>query len=120
MVKTVYTNFKANQSSGATITAKINGTAASYSVSVKDATITKGGTDGKLYDYVNNVSPSSTSCTSVKDISIVSGSTSTSYGTSWTNTNNAIKALDKGTYTLKVTYTCGTKTPTGSGTITIN
>ncbi len=111
MVRTAYTNFKSNQSTGTTITAKINGTATTYSVTIAPASITKGGT----YNYANYVTVSPSSCTTVSEIVIDSGSKYTS----WTAAVNEIKTLDVGTHSLKVTYACGSKSPSNTGTLTI-
>ncbi len=111
MVRTAYTNFKSNQSTGATITAKINGTATTYSVTIAPASIVKEST----YNYASYVTVSPSSCTTVSEI-VIDGSDKY---TSWTTAVNAIKTLGVGTHSLKATYTCGSKTPSGTGSITI-
>ena len=110
MVRTAYTNFKSNQSTGASVTAKINGTATTYSVTIAPATLTHGGT----YIYANYVTVSPSSCTTVSEI-VIDGNKYTS----WATAVNAIKALDPGTYSLKATYSCGSKSPSNTGSITI-
>jgi penicillin-binding protein 1A len=111
MVRTAYTNFKSNQATGTTITAKINGTATTYSVSIAPASITKGST----YNYASYVTVSPSSCTTVSEIVIDGGSKHTS----WASAISDIKTLDVGSHSLKVTYSCGSKTPSNTGTLTI-
>lgn len=111
MVRTAYTNFKSNQSTGTTITAKINGTATTYSVTIAPASISKGST----YNYASYVTVSPSSCTTVSEIVIDGGSKYTS----WASAISDIKTLDVGSHSLKVTYSCGSKTPSNTGTITI-
>lgn len=110
MVKTAYTKYKSNQSTGTSVTAKVSGTPTTYSVTVPNATLTK----GETYDY-SKVTYSPNTCT-LKDISV----DGTSYGTSWSTANAAIKVLDLGSHNLKVTYACGSKPDMGgTGTLTI-
>ena len=111
MVRAAYTNFKSNQSTGTTITAKINGTATTYSVTIAPASIAKGDT----YNYASYVTVSPSSCTTVSEIVIDGGSKYTS----WASAVSDIKTLDVGSHSLKVTYSCGSKTPSNTGTLTI-
>lgn len=112
MVKAAYTNFKSNQSSGTTLSTKVNGSPVTYTVTVPSGSFTKG--DSYTYNF-SGVTVTGGTCT-LSDISV----DTKSYGASTTTANAAIRVLDTGSHTLKVTYTCGTKTAMGSGTITVN
>jgi len=113
MVRAAYTNFKSNQSTGTTITAKINGTPTTYSVNVPSATGASALAKGEEYNF-SSVTVTGGTCT-LSDILV----DAKSYGASTSSANAAIKVLTVGDHTLKVTYTCGSKSAMGSGTITI-
>lgn len=110
VVKTAYTKYKANESKGVTVSAKVNGTPV-YNIEVKDATLT----NGEKYDYTTNVTLSSRACELTR---ITIGN---NVYTSWDEANTDIALLNAGTYTLKAMYTCGIskKQIMGSGRLTI-
>ena len=110
LVKTAYTKYKANESTGTSISAKVNGVP-TYSVTVDDQEIIQ----GEEFDYKNNVKFSSTTC-KLSSIYIANKTFAT-----WDEANTEIKQLTPNTYTLKVQYTCGlsSKTVIGSGILTI-
>lgn len=110
LVKTAYTKYKSNQSSGVSVVAKVSGFPINYTVNIKDATIEAGST----YDYENNVTTSSPICL-LKTVYV----DSKSYGNSWVNANNAISKLSAGDYSIAVTYTCGIKNISSKANLTV-
>lgn len=109
VVRTAYSNYKANQSTGVTKSVTINGTA-NYKVTINNKTITKG--QGLPNDFITVSNACSLSYIDING----------SKHTSWGDADSAVKDLNKGEYTVKASYTCGSsnKAIGNSGTLTIN
>ena len=107
VVRTTYSNYKANQSTGVTKAVTINGTS-NYSITIENTSITKG--EG-LPNFITAPSACSLSYLDIGGKEY----------TSWGAADTAVKALDIGTYTVKASYKCGSseKIVGNTGTLTI-